>query len=43
MEEDDDDDDNLAVGPTHQFLANIANVQKGIKRAATSDIPQTPI
>lgn len=41
MEE--DDKENLAVGPTHQFLANIAKIQKGIKRAATHDIPRTPI
>ena len=33
----------LAVGPLQQFMANIAKIQKGIKRKAVSDIQQTPL
>lgn len=43
FEEEDDDENNLVVGPMQQFLANIAKIQKGIKRPATPDIKQTPI
>ena len=39
------DDQNLSVGPTHQLLANVVKIQKGIqkgvKRVATSDITHT--
>ena len=43
FEEEDDDENNLSVRPTQQFLANIAKIQKGIKRPAAPDIKQTPI
>ena len=41
---DDDDANNLAVGPMQQFMSNIAKIQKGIKRKATTpNVPQTPV
>jgi len=44
--EDSEDEDarNLAVGPMQQFMGNIAKIQKGIKRKASSPgVPQTPV
>ena len=43
LEEEYDDGNNLAVGPMQQCLANVAKIQKGIKRPETPDIKQTPI
>ena len=40
---DDEDEYNLAVGPLQQFMGNIAKIQKGIKRKAVSNVPQTPV
>ena len=40
---DDEDEYNLAVGLLQQFMGNIAKIQKGIKRKAVSNIPQTPV
>ena len=40
---DDEDEYNLAVGSLQQFMGNIAKIQKGIKRKAVSNIPQTPV
>ena len=40
---DDEDGYNLAVGPMQQLMGNIARIQKGIKRKAVSNVPQTPI
>ena len=41
---DDDDDNNLALGPMQQFMSNIAKIQKGIKRKATTpNVPQTAV
>ena len=39
----DEDEYNLAVRPLQQFMGNIAKIQKGIKRKAVSNIPQTPV
>ena len=40
----DDDANNLAVGPLQQFMSNIAKIQKGIKRKATTpNVPQTAV
>ena len=40
----DDDANNLAVGPMQQFMSNIAKIQKGIKRKATTpNVPQTAV
>ena len=46
FEDSSDEEDNLAVGPVHQMISNIAKIQKGITRPATpktSDIRQSPI
>ena len=40
---DNEDEYNLSVGPLQQFMGNIAKIQKGIKRKAVSNIPQTPV
>ena len=41
---DDDDANNLAVDPMQQFMSNIAKIQKGIKRKATTpNVPQTAV
>ena len=40
---DNEDEYNLAVGPLQQFMGNIAKIQKGIKRKAVSNVPQTPV
>ena len=40
---DDEDEYNLAVGSLQQFMGNIAKIQKGIKRKAVSNVPQTPV
>ena len=40
---DDEDEYNLAVGLLQQFMGNIAKIQKGIKRKAVSNVPQTPV
>ena len=40
---DDEDEYNLAVGLLQQFMGNIGKIQKGIKRKAVSNVPQTPV
>ena len=40
----DDDANNLAVGPGQQFMSNVAKIQKGIKRKATTpNVPKTAV
>ena len=39
FEDSSDEEDNLAVGPVHQMISNIAKIQIGITRPAT---PKTP-
>ena len=46
FEDSSEEEDNLAVGPVHQMISNIAKIQKGIARRATPktpDIRQSPI
>ena len=40
---DDEDEYNLAVGLLQQFMGNIGKIQKGIKRKAVSNVPQTSV
>ena len=45
FEDSSDEEDNLAVGPVHQMISNIAKIQKGITRPVTPktpDIKQSP-
>ena len=41
--EEDEDEYKLAVGPMQQIMGNIAKIQRGIKRKAVSNVPQTPV